>query len=45
MTNNPQLKYLDDGHGVETGHPKMAVLGMIGDHGENPWTFRNHMIV
>ena len=36
---------LDGGHGCGTGHRMMAVLGMAGDYGDNPWTFRNHVIV
>ena len=28
-----------------TGHRKMAVLGMAGDHADNPWKFFNHVIL
>ena len=36
---------LDYGHCDVTGHRKMWVLGTAGDHGDNPYTFRNLMIV
>ena len=37
--------HLHGGHNVETGHHKMAVLGMASYHGDKPWKFRNHVIV
>ena len=30
---------LDGGYCDGTGHRKIAVLGMAGDHGDNPWNF------
>ena len=47
MANNPQLQssYLDGGHFDGTGRRKKALQGMVGDHDENPWKFRNHVIV
>ena len=45
MANNRIYNRLDGGHCDETGHRKIAALGMAGDHGDNPSKFRNHVIV
>ena len=36
---------LDGSHCDETGHHKMAVLGVAGGHGNNPWKFHSYVIV
>ena len=36
---------IDGGHCDGTGHRKMAVLGMTGNHDDNLWKFRNDVIV
>ena len=30
---------------VMSGHRKMGALDMAGDHDDNPWIFRNYVIV
>ena len=44
MENNTHF-YFDGGHYDGTGHRKMAVLGMASYYGDNPWKFRNNVIV